>query len=167
MRYDTPGSPVKDFWLFCTSERLHCDGFIANAGSNWFLEPPSSILETHSYEEWKSLIELGPPVQRMRNNLFNNVCEHPAHNFKVGMKLEAISPANRVEICPATVVKVFDEKYFLVQIDVYQESVETKDLENVKGDTWLCTADHPYIFPIKWTRNNNIRCLDKTFLFNG
>ncbi|XP_015520560.2 scm-like with four MBT domains protein 1 [Neodiprion pinetum] len=157
LRYDTPGSPVKDFWVFCTSERLHCNGFVKNADLKWFLEPPSSILESHSYEEWKSLTETVRPIQEIQNNLFNNIREHPRHDFKVGMKLEAISPTNRVEICPATVVKVFDEKYFLVQIDIYEDPARTEDLDSTNGDTWLCTADHPYIFPTEWTRKKNIR----------
>ncbi|XP_012258753.2 scm-like with four MBT domains protein 1 [Athalia rosae] len=157
LRYDTPGSPVKDFWLFCTSERLHYDGFVSNVGSHWFLEPPSAILESHSYEEWKALTESEPRVQLVRNNLFNNFSDHPDHNFEVGMKLEAISPINRVEICPATVVKVFDQKYFLVQVDVYEEPGKVEDSGNMDRLTWLCTADHPYIFPIEWTKKNNIR----------
>jgi hypothetical protein len=59
------------------------------------------------------------------------------------MKLEAVHPHNMVEICPASVVRVFSPYHFLIQIDSYatMESDETDSF-------WLCTVEHPYIFPV-------------------
>ncbi|XP_058802234.1 scm-like with four MBT domains protein 1 [Phymastichus coffea] len=163
LRYDTPGSSSKEFWMFCTSEHLHQYGFASKAGesdSNWFLEPPSSIVDIHTYEEWKELTENGPKDLQVPENLFNNSIDHGPHDFKLGMKLEAISPFDRTKFCPATVVKVFDSSYFLIQIDVYnKDSVENLEEYTYTGsekNTWLCTAEHPYIFPIGWAKKNNI-----------
>ncbi|XP_008214830.1 scm-like with four MBT domains protein 1 isoform X1 [Nasonia vitripennis] len=158
LEYDTPGSSAKNFWMFCTSEHLHQYGFISKAESvDWFLEPPSSIVDTHAYEEWKEVTENGPKDVKVPENLFSNSVEHPLHNFKLGEKLEAVSPSDRTKLCPATVVKVFDSTYFLVHIDVYSEKpVENYDeayMQNTTDkNTWLCTAEHPYIFPVGWAK---------------
>ena len=154
---------MKDFWIFCTSEQLHRHGFSTTSDPKWFLEPPSSIIDTHSYEEWKELTESDPKNYDMNTKHFDNVMEHPSHKFEVGMKLEAISPADRTKICPASVVKVFDDIYFLVRIDVYNEDTSPEDLngsfvyDSPEKNTWLCTADHPYIFPVGWAEKHDIR----------
>ena len=164
LRYDTPGSsPMKDFWIFCTSERLHRHGFSTTSDSKWFLEPPSSIIDAHAYEEWKEMTESGPKNYDMNTNHFDNAKEHPRHKFEVGMKLETISPADRMTLCPASVVKVFDDVYFLVRIDVYDEDARSEDLndsfvyDSQEKDTWLCTAEHPYIFPVGWAEKRDFR----------
>lgn len=150
--------------MFCTSEHLHQHGFAPRPGksdSNWFLEPPSSIVDTYTYIEWKEMEEDSPKDLQVPENLFNNSIDHGPHDFKLGMKLEALSPSDRTKFCPATVVKVFDSSYFVVRIDVYnKDSVENLDEYTDSGsekNTWLCTAEHPYIFPIGWAQKNDIR----------
>lgn len=67
------------------------------------------------------------------------------HDLTVGMKCEALHPKNRIEICPATVVKIFDEFYFLVVIDdltLDDDGLLSSDL------FWLGYIGHPCIFPI-------------------
>ncbi|XP_015587878.1 scm-like with four MBT domains protein 1 [Cephus cinctus] len=162
LRYDTPGSTVKDFWVFCTAEYLHPYGFATKSDSKWFLEPPSSILEMHTYEEWKELTESSPKNHETPENLFNNSVIHPRHKFEVGMKMEAVSPGDRTTIYPATVIKVFDDVYFLVEIDVYKMGTNTNSNDNRASsnspkNTWLCTAEHPYIFPIGWAKKHDIK----------
>ncbi|XP_012276063.1 scm-like with four MBT domains protein 1 [Orussus abietinus] len=161
LRYDTPGSKTQDFWIFCTSEHLYQYGFANKSESQWFLEPPSSILEMHTYEEWKELTESCPKNDEIPDNLFKNCINHSPHNFKIGMKLEALSPDDRAKICVATVMKVFDDTYFLVQIDDFIKKEQLPNSEafvNVsKRDTWLCTSEHPYIFPIGWAKKNNLK----------
>ena len=154
MKYDTPESTREDFWIFCTSERLHPYGFTSKSNSTWFLEPPSSIIDMHTYEEWKDLLESKSKDCELERNLFNNNIDHSKHSFEVGMKLEALHPADRIKICHATVTKVFDDIYFLLNIDIYSgclnESNNTLVSNNLtsENNTWLCTADHPYIFPV-------------------
>lgn len=58
------------------------------------------------------------------------------------MKVEAVNPQNMEEICPASVVRVFDSNYFLVRIDNHMNLDTNKDL------IWLCTANTPYILPV-------------------
>ncbi|XP_035732853.1 scm-like with four MBT domains protein 2 isoform X3 [Vespa mandarinia] len=162
LRYDTPGSSFKDFWMFCTSEHLHQYGFACKSDSTWFLEPPSSIVDMHTYEEWKDLLESKPKNCDIPVELFKNEVDHPKHNFKVGMKLEALNPINQTKICPATIIKVFDDIYFLVHIDKYDENVKGTDIDcclynQSEKNTWLCTAEHPYIFPIGWSKKHNIK----------
>jgi len=160
LRYDTPDSTREDFWIFCTSERLHSYGFASKSKSTWFLEPPSSIIDLHTYEEWKELLESKSKDYELAEELFNNNIDHSKHSFVVGMKLEVLHPADRMKICPATVTKVFDDIYFLVNIDAYAGSLnESKDTlvsNNSENNTWLCTAEHPYIFPVGWAQKNNI-----------
>lgn len=160
LRYDTPDSTRQDFWIFCTSDRLYSYGFTSKSNSTWFLEPPSSIIDLHTYEEWKDLLESKPKDYELGEELFNNNIDHLKHSFEVGMKLEALNPADRMKICPATVTKVFDDTYFLVNIDVragcLNESDDTLISNNSENNTWLCTAEHPYIFPIGWAQKNNI-----------
>ncbi|XP_012231506.1 scm-like with four MBT domains protein 1 isoform X2 [Linepithema humile] len=161
LRYDTPGSFRENFWIFCTSERLHSYGF-ANSKSNstWFLEPPSSIIDLHTYEEWKDLLESKSKDCQLPEELFNNNGEHPKHGFEIGMKVEALNPVDRTKIHPATVTKVFDDAYFLVNIDAYTQQSTGSDCtpisNNTEKNTWLCTAEHPYIFPVGWAQKQNI-----------
>ncbi|XP_034938409.1 scm-like with four MBT domains protein 1 [Chelonus insularis] len=163
LRYDTPKASktlVKDFWIFCTSESLHPYGFSSkSSNSKWFLEPPSSIVDTHPYEEWRELIESGKN-EVTSLNLFNHNEDHPSHKFTVGMKLEAVVPFDRTKISPATVVKVFDEIYFLVEIDDIKSEKQDDDTLTYIYDektTWLCTSKHPYIFPVGWTEKKNLK----------
>jgi mbt repeat. len=58
------------------------------------------------------------------------------------MKLEAVHPHNMIEICPASIVKVYTPYHFLVKIESHG-TMETDETEA----HWLCTAQHPYIFP--------------------
>ncbi|EZA52051.1 Scm-like with four MBT domains protein [Ooceraea biroi] len=156
LRYDTPGSSCADFWIFCTSERLHSYGFTSNSNSKWFLEPPSLIVDLHTYEEWKDLLESKPKECQLPEELFNNNASHPKHCFKVGMKVEALIPTDQTKICPATVTKVLDDTHFLVTIDVYSERSDNSDNTITSNNTWLCTAEHPYIFPVGWAEKHGV-----------
>lgn len=161
LRYDTPNDTAKTFWVFCTSEHVYPQDFASQPDSKWFLEPPSSIVETHGYEEWKEIIESRHEDTPRSENLFDNIVEHDKHEFEIGMKLEAICPLDRAKICPATVVKVFDDVYFLVEIDVYDEENVHREFEfnfnNSEKNTWLCAKDHPYIFPVGWAKKQDLR----------
>ncbi|XP_057337279.1 scm-like with four MBT domains protein 1 [Microplitis mediator] len=163
LRYDVPNTskaPVKDFWIFCTSESLHPYGFTVKSDSKWFLEPPSSIVDIHTYEEWKEMIECGQEYQETLN-LFNHSLTHPHHKFTVGMKLEAVWPVVRTKIFPATVVKVIDDIYFLVELDTFspnkRNSSNNSSYSFDEKTTWLCTADHPYIFPVGWAKEHDVK----------
>lgn len=160
LRYETPSSSRADFWIFCTSERLHSYGFTSKSDSKWFLEPPGSIIDLHTYEEWKDLLESKPKECQLAEELFDNDANHRRHSFQVGIKLETLIPTDRTKICPATVSKVLDDTHFLVTIDAHSENSNSSDdtiASNMsETNTWLCTAEHPYIFPIGWAKKNNV-----------
>lgn len=73
------------------------------------------------------------------------------HSFKVGWKLEAINPVTRNEICPATVIDVIDDKYFIVEIDDLRSERERSSIQ------FGCHIDSPGIFPAKWCSWKAIR----------
>lgn len=155
---------IKDFWIFCTSDSLHQYGFSSKSDTNkWFLEPPSSIVETYPYEEWKELIESEPKNHILSENLFIHDTKHQQHKFNIGMKLETVLPCDRTKIVPATIVKIFDDIYFLVQVDDYDSQTNTNnDFSTIFHDekkTWLCTADHPYIFPVGWAKKHHLQIM--------
>ncbi|KAK0182551.1 hypothetical protein PV327_000679 [Microctonus hyperodae] len=167
LRYDTPDNvktTIKDFWVFCTSESLHQYGFSSKSDANkWFLEPPGSIVETHAYEEWKELIESEPKNHVLSEDLFIHDKKHQEHKFNIGMKLETVLPCDRTKIVPATVVKIFDDIYFLVQIDDYDlQTTSDNDFSIIVRDEkkmWLCTIDHPYIFPVGWAKKHYLQIM--------
>ena len=70
--------------------------------------------------------------------------EIPEHNLKEGWKLEALNPLYRNQICPATVVKVLNDNYFIVEIDDLESSEEVSKIK------FSCHAGSKCIFPAKW-----------------
>lgn len=86
----------------------------------------------------------------VHNVLFQEVPKPMFHLFETGMKLEAINPSHMSDICPATVTQVFDNFYFLVVLDDFLNDC------NNDGGFWLCTVEHPYIFPVGWAQENGI-----------
>lgn len=114
----------------------------------------------HTYEEWKDLLE-SKPKDYEPPELFNNNVDHPKHNFEVGMKVEALCPTDRTKICSATVSKIFDDTYFLVSIDTHVDVLSGSEnapvSNNSEDNTWLCTMEHPYIFPIGWAEKHDIK----------
>ena len=74
----------------------------------------------------------------------------PQHTFRVGEKLEAVNPESRNQICPATVVKVYDSYYFVVQID---------SLEKSRGSQMkiCCHSKTPTIFAVHWCQSKGLR----------
>uniref|UniRef100_A0A671XUL6 SAM domain-containing protein n=1 Tax=Sparus aurata TaxID=8175 RepID=A0A671XUL6_SPAAU len=72
----------------------------------------------------------------------------PKHSFKMGMKLEMVSPWEQLQICPVSVTKVYSEIYFQVTLD---------DLSvDVKPRFVLCHANSPGILPVQWCLKNGV-----------
>lgn len=146
--------------MFCTSELIHDYGFAKSSSTPWFLDPPSSIKPKHSSDEWIDFVKSYLMNECPTSRLFTNEKTHSHHSFKVGMKLETISPGSTANFHPATVTFVFDETYFMVSVD---ESMKERDPE-VRNDakkTWLCTVDHPYIFPTNWAKKHGVKYVNK------
>ncbi|KAJ9576505.1 hypothetical protein L9F63_025600 [Diploptera punctata] len=156
LRYDTPDSSSPDFWLFYTSPRIFPMGWAGKKGSPWQLSWPSHMNTHHGKEEWEAIMEMAKedarrvpsPPDLFENNYFNI----PLHTFVVGMKLEAIHPENMIEICPASIMTVYSAYHFLVKIDSHA-AMDTDETESY----WLCTAQHPYIFPAGWAQEHELQ----------
>ena len=73
------------------------------------------------------------------------------HNFKTGMKLEAVNPKDPSSICAATISKVANEIFFQVEIDSMIECGEGD-----KPSMW-CSSNSRNIFPVEWCKKNNIQ----------
>uniref|UniRef100_A0A3B3DE41 Scm like with four mbt domains 1 n=1 Tax=Oryzias melastigma TaxID=30732 RepID=A0A3B3DE41_ORYME len=134
---DTPAT----LWLFYLHPRLHPPGWAQEHG--YTLKPPSARREA-----W--LLKM---TQRHSVVVFSQ--EQPiiaAHCFKEGMKLEAVDPAAPISIRPATVTKVYNDKYFLVTMD------DLCGIEESEGSSrsFLCHRDSPGIFPTQWSLKNGL-----------
>lgn len=156
LRYDSPDSNTQDFWLFYSSPRIFPVGWAERQGAPWVLRKPIDVQSKYSEDEWDAVLERSK--DEIQSSLFpadilNKIKKPiPRHYIEDGMKVEAVHPVNMAEICPATVIKVFDNYYFLVAIDIFGSS------ENSNSDlTWLATLRHPYIFPVGWAKENNIK----------
>ena len=67
------------------------------------------------------------------------------------MKLEVIHPVSKNHIFPATVCKVFNNKYFLVEID------DMRDPEERSIVRLSCHGNQIGIFPITWCQSQGIK----------
>lgn len=70
------------------------------------------------------------------------------HRFKKGWKLEALNPLTTNQICPATVIRVLDCRYFVVEIDSL-----TEDPYPIR---FSCHSRSKFIFPSGWCKKNDI-----------
>lgn len=67
------------------------------------------------------------------------------------MKLEAVDPVSLTDICPATVIEVIDDNYFIVEVDFVTAPSETQ----VKKI--CCHGRSMNIFPIHWAASRGIK----------
>ena len=70
------------------------------------------------------------------------------HQLQVGWKLEALHPGNHSHICPATVTKVINDQYFIVQIDDVSQNADGQQVQ------MCCHGSSPGILPVNWCREN-------------
>ncbi|XP_053324639.1 scm-like with four MBT domains protein 1 [Spea bombifrons] len=103
--------------LFYLHPLLHHIGWAEQHG--YEIRPPGAISHLMSDGEWKEIVathgkDNGDCVPA---EFFQEQPLIPTHSFSVGMKLEAVDPTDPSYITPATITKVFDERYFLVELD--------------------------------------------------
>lgn len=155
LRYDTPDSSAPEFWLYFTSPRIFPMGWAAEKGDPWELRRPSHFKSSHGKEEWEALMEMAKEDARqapLPRDLFQHATAITPHSFILGMKMEVLHPADHTKICPATVVEVWGEEYFLVEIDSISDQVEDEPKQSM-----LCTEMHPYIFPTGWAKKHGMK----------
>lgn len=167
LRYDCPDkSNPGDFWLFYSSPRIFVIGWAQSRGEPWKYVKPSRCKNSNSNDdEWFEVLEASKK-EACKMPLSTDIFQSGhgkaiKHDLKVGMKLEAVNPLNRSEIHPATIVEVFDDTYFLVEIDEEMKSLkedgcDTTEDQDRKRLTWLATVSNPYILPCGWAKKNGL-----------
>lgn len=156
LRYDTPDSSAPEFWLYFTSPRIFPMGWTAMKGDPWELRRPRQLLSSHGKEEWEAVMEMAKEDARrfpLPFDLFNHSDEIIPHSFMMGMKVEALHPENLTKIHPATVMDVWGDSYFIVELDMKI----CDEVEEELKFSWLCTSTHPYIFPSGWAASHGLQ----------
>uniref|UniRef100_A0A452RC30 Scm like with four mbt domains 1 n=1 Tax=Ursus americanus TaxID=9643 RepID=A0A452RC30_URSAM len=138
-----------EHWLYYLDPFLHHAGWAAQQG--YELQPPLAIRHLKNEAEWQEILAKVKEEEEepLPSYLFKDKQVISTHSFSVNMKLEAVDPWSPFGISPATVVKVFDEKYFLVEMDDLRP-------ENHARRSFVCHADSPGIFPVQWSLKNGL-----------
>ncbi|XP_077450678.1 scm-like with four MBT domains protein 2 isoform X1 [Stigmatopora argus] len=138
---------ARDVWLFYLDVRLRPLGW---AGENRMAsEPPAELRNLKSDADWQRALEdarRDGESSAVPPEAFQDRADLPAHAFKVGMKLEMVSQWERLQICPVSVTKVFDEHYYRVTADDLTGGGEPRSA--------LCHADSAGILPVQWCLKN-------------
>uniref|UniRef100_T1J4G1 SAM domain-containing protein n=1 Tax=Strigamia maritima TaxID=126957 RepID=T1J4G1_STRMM len=149
LRYDG-ATASEDFWLFYLSYRLHPVGW---ASINKFkYKPPEALASRRLTDEWVDILQQALEEAKqspLLQDIFRLQDCIREHNFKEGMKLEMVNPTNLIQICPATVTKVLNSEYFIVQID-------DNSLSDKQPQVMSCHADSCLIFPKGWAKSNDL-----------
>ncbi|XP_063796764.1 scm-like with four MBT domains protein 1 isoform X2 [Pseudophryne corroboree] len=124
---------------------LHQMGWAALHGYD--IKPPQEILHLKTEEEWKDIMtkRIEDTGDFIPADFFQEQPQVPNHSFTSGMKLEAINPKDPSCIVPATVAKVFTEKYFLVELD------DLRPEESRSRQSMVCHRNSPGILPVRWS----------------
>uniref|UniRef100_A0A8C7D189 Scm like with four mbt domains 1 n=1 Tax=Oncorhynchus kisutch TaxID=8019 RepID=A0A8C7D189_ONCKI len=118
------------------------------------LTPPAVLCGLRSEAEWEEVRKTirQPKEEAFNRDFFKDRPVLSPHCFSEGMKLEAVNPAAPFNISPATVTKVLNEQYFLVQMDSLQGDSEGAG----PGSSFLCHHGSTEIFPVQWSLKNGV-----------
>ncbi|XP_056380048.1 scm-like with four MBT domains protein 1 isoform X2 [Hyla sarda] len=130
---------------FYLSPSLHEIGWASQNG--YEIKPPKEIVHLNTAEKWKEILTkcLEDTGNHVPADFFQVQTQIPNHTFTSGMKIEAINPKDPTCIAPATVTKVFNDKYFLVELD----DLRPEDSRNYQ--TMVCHRNSPQILPVGWS----------------
>ncbi|NXA65500.1 SMBT1 protein, partial [Mohoua ochrocephala] len=139
-----------DQWLFYLDPFLHQVGWAAQHG--YSLQPPSAIRSLRSEADWQEILKKVKEEEEessVPTDLFKDKPVIGVHSFSEGMKLEAVDPMAPFVICPATVLKVYNDKYFMIEIDDLRA-------ERATSQRYVCHVDSAGIFPVQWSLKNGL-----------
>ncbi|NWS88400.1 SMBT1 protein, partial [Toxostoma redivivum] len=139
-----------DQWLFYLDPFLHQVGWAAQHG--YSLQPPSAIRSLRSEADWQEILKKVKEEEEessVPTDLFKDKPVIGVHSFSEGMKLEAVDPMAPFLISPATVLKVFNDKYFLIEMDDLRA-------ERVSSQRYVCHLNSAGIFPVQWSLKNGL-----------
>ncbi|NWV44707.1 SMBT1 protein, partial [Daphoenositta chrysoptera] len=139
-----------DQWLFYLDPFLHQVGWAAQHG--YSLQPPLAIRSLRSEADWQEILKKVKEEEEessVPTDLFKDKPVIGVHSFSEGMKLEAVDPMAPFVICPATVLKVYNDKYFMIEMD---------DLRAERGSSqrYVCHVSSAGIFPVQWSLKNGL-----------
>ncbi|NXI39445.1 SMBT1 protein, partial [Galbula dea] len=139
-----------DQWLFYLDPFLHEVGWAAQHG--YSLQPPLAIRSLKSEADWQEILKKVKEEEEessVPTDLFKDKPVIGVHSFSEGMKLEAVDPMAPFVISPATVVKVYNEKYFMIEIDDLRPDRAT-------SQSYICHVNSAGIFPVQWSLKNGL-----------
>ncbi|NXJ07556.1 SMBT1 protein, partial [Odontophorus gujanensis] len=139
-----------DQWIFYLDPFLHQVGWATQNGYN--LQPPSAIRPLKSEADWQEILKKVKEEEEessVPTDLFKDKPVIGVHSFSEGMKLEAVDPIAPFIISPATVLKVYSEKYFMIEIDDLRP-------ERANNQSYICHVNSAGIFPVQWSLKNGL-----------
>ncbi|NWZ90167.1 SMBT1 protein, partial [Nesospiza acunhae] len=139
-----------DQWLFYLDPFLHQVGWAAQHG--YSLQPPSAVRSLRSEADWQEILKKVKEEEEessVPTDLFKDKPVIGVHSFSEGMKLEAVDPMAPFVISPATVLKVYNEKYFMIEIDDLRA-------ERASSQRYICHLNSAGIFPVQWSLKNGL-----------
>ncbi|XP_064488102.1 scm-like with four MBT domains protein 2 isoform X2 [Ornithodoros turicata] len=156
LRYDGCDTAVWDFWLFYLSHRVKALDTPSSTEQTY--KPPQVIENLHGLEEWKSILKTSmDEAQKYNSKVLANILQPPVelaeHGFQVGMKLELLHPTTRKEACVATVTRVLNKHWFLVQAD------DMRHPKDSPPTVRCCHAQSQTIVPVGWAERNGLPLL--------
>ncbi|KAL4226128.1 transcription corepressor [Mactra antiquata] len=152
LRLEGTQSSCKHFWMFYLNPRLHHVGW-ANEQSNIIYRAPEDIYKEETDEKWAEILQTALKQNKdevVPEDVFKDQPELKVHQFAVGMKLEALNPGMN-QIGPATVIKVINDNYFIVEMD------DVRPAEKRKSIQICCNSEYLGIFPVSWCQCKGIR----------
>ncbi|NXR52622.1 SMBT1 protein, partial [Hippolais icterina] len=139
-----------DQWLFYLDPFLHQVGWAAQHG--YSLQPPLAIRSLRSEADWQEILKKVKEEEEessVPTDLFKDKPVIGVHSFSEGMKLEAVDPMAPFVISPATVLKVYNDKYFLIEMDDLRP-------ERAPSQRYVCHVNSAGIFPVQWSLKNGL-----------
>ncbi|XP_053809617.1 scm-like with four MBT domains protein 1 isoform X1 [Vidua chalybeata] len=139
-----------DQWLFYLDPFLHQVGWAAQHG--YSLQPPLAIRSLRSEADWQEILKKVKEEEEessVPTDLFKDKPVIGVHSFSEGMKLEAVDPMAPFVISPATVLKVYNDKYFMIEIDDLRA-------ERASSQRYVCHVNSAGIFPVQWSLKNGL-----------
>ncbi|KAJ6668384.1 hypothetical protein lerEdw1_015761 [Lerista edwardsae] len=151
LRYEGLGDLDQyDLWMFYLDPFLHPVGWASQQG--YLLEPPLAVRHLKTEAEWQEIlakIKEEEEESLVPTDLFKDKPIVGIHSFSMNMKLEAVDPKAPYVLSPATVIKVFNEKYFMIEIDDLRP-------EHTMSRSYICHINSPGIFPVQWSLKNGL-----------
>ncbi|NXX28327.1 SMBT1 protein, partial [Nicator chloris] len=139
-----------DQWLFYLDPFLHQVGWAAQHG--YSLQPPLAIRSLRSETDWQEILKKVKEEEEessVPTDLFKDKPVIGVHSFSEGMKLEAVDPMAPFVISPATVLKVYNDKYFMIEMDDLRG-------ERASSQRCVCHVGSAGIFPVQWSLKNGL-----------